>query len=739
MPKPYSNHSKKAEENTERFQKALQSKMAQSVATLKTTKVEGLSNLVDAARFVEKTNSSKITKKAKPKPIYKGKERGKEKKSHRESKHLIVEDTDADDETSDIESEVESDSQLALLKKSVSEMMAKIQRLESKRKRKKMPKKAHLSDYEDSSDEDVKPKKPLKKESSPPTKPINANQQLTMHSQQMMQMQQQYWQMQQMMNMYSNPSINPAGMMPSMPFMTTQHQQQPSFVNMNSKSASNTLRFPKTKKPNAETRFKDSSKIEDKKSRKSVEGEAGEETDASEVYAPTAIKDPINEYLGKDPFVPTPSFISFVDDITKDEKTVQSTVVSSTKRAAETSKVPGSDIPRALFQRNDSITNTQQISATNQGNPSYAGILMNLFPTGKPNPLEIRENDKRSEEINTVLRSMIGYNPVDAKPKQPKRFDLSADRHTHSKPLFQNLLPISKHSQSPIPSDNAPESKRFVDNATWLRECSKKMDLQDQEGDTILHILIAKEETPKAIEVIKKMQHLPSLDILNALGQTPLHLAMYTKNLPVVKELLQHGSDVSLVDAHGNNPLHIACEENSIEMLEIVFNEGLSHYQTATNTSAMITTLAPEYFHIINARNNQGLAALHIAAKEDNEVIIKFLGERGAEMNNQEGRSGNTPLLIALMKNNWKMASFLLERFVNVNIPNFSNFYPLHFAVQGNHVEMVKALLSRGAEMGSRANDYDQNANTTEIKQLLAKEMRRRRRNRIKLEPKSQM
>ena len=65
------------------------------------------------------------------------------------------------------------------------------------------------------------------------------------------------------------------------------------------------------------------------------------------------------------------------------------------------------------------------------------------------------------------------------------------------------------------------------------------------------------------------------------------------------------------------------------------------------------------------------------------------------------------------------MAFFLLDRYVNVNIPNFSNFYPLHFAVQGNHVEMVKALLNRGAEMGSRANDYDQNGNSTEVTQVI--------------------
>ena len=80
----------------------------------------------------------------------------------------------------------------------------------------------------------------------------------------------------------------------------------------------------------------------------------------------------------------------------------------------------------------------------------------------------------------------------------------------------------------------------------------------------------------------------------------------------------------------------------------------------------------------------------------------------------QEGRTGNTPLLISLMSRNWDIANFLLERNAHVNIPNYSNFFPLHFAVQGNHEELVKNLLKRGAEMGSRTNDYDSTNDSAE-------------------------
>jgi len=71
---------------------------------------------------------------------------------------------------------------------------------------------------------------------------------------------------------------------------------------------------------------------------------------------------------------------------------------------------------------------------------------------------------------------------------------------------------------------------------------------------------------------------------------------------------------------------------------------------------------------------------------------------------------------MALSKGNWDLAVFFINKGANVNIPNFSNAYPLHLAVQGNHVEMVRGLLARGAEMGTRANEYENNNNSTEVR-----------------------
>lgn len=68
---------------------------------------------------------------------------------------------------------------------------------------------------------------------------------------------------------------------------------------------------------------------------------------------------------------------------------------------------------------------------------------------------------------------------------------------------------------------------------------------------------------------------------------------MYIKSTKIIEALLQHGADISIVDAHGNSPLHIACEEDSLEMVKVLFEYQMSH--------------RAKYEKIMKIRNNQGI------------------------------------------------------------------------------------------------------------------------------------
>lgn len=52
--------------------------------------------------------------------------------------------------------------------------------------------------------------------------------------------------------------------------------------------------------------------------------------------------------------------------------------------------------------------------------------------------------------------------------------------------------------------------------------------------------------------------------------QTPLHLAVITKQAEVVEDLLRAGADVSLLDRHGNSALHLAAAEGDDRILSLL-------------------------------------------------------------------------------------------------------------------------------------------------------------------------
>lgn len=77
------------------------------------------------------------------------------------------------------------------------------------------------------------------------------------------------------------------------------------------------------------------------------------------------------------------------------------------------------------------------------------------------------------------------------------------------------------------------------------------------------------------------------LNLLNIRGLAPVHVAVSSRNMNILKLLIEHGADLTLLDANGDTPLHRACRIGFFEAVEFLcsFREvGLeslnSHGQT---------------------------------------------------------------------------------------------------------------------------------------------------------------
>ena len=105
----------------------------------------------------------------------------------------------------------------------------------------------------------------------------------------------------------------------------------------------------------------------------------------------------------------------------------------------------------------------------------------------------------------------------------------------------------------------------------------------------------------------------------------------------------------------------------------------------------------------VNEADITGQTPLIFAAFEEHMDAVRFLVEKGANVNAQTTQAGgNTPLHMAIYKNNIDIARFLCDNGANVNI-GAERYSPLHLASGYAYVdpEMVQMLCEHGADVNA--------------------------------------
>ncbi len=172
---------------------------------------------------------------------------------------------------------------------------------------------------------------------------------------------------------------------------------------------------------------------------------------------------------------------------------------------------------------------------------------------------------------------------------------------------------------------------------------------KDSEGNTPF-LNAASRNNFEMVQLLSK--NVKDYNIKNEKGQTALLLAVERNSPEVVSFLLQKGSDAMAKDASGNTAAYYLAEsfnakkvdefESKLKMLQekgVKFNtlqadeNTLFHLAAKANNLEMLKLLSN--FDIpVNAKNSEGLTALHQAAmKAENDEMMKFLISIGADKN----------------------------------------------------------------------------------------------------------
>jgi ankyrin repeat protein len=166
-------------------------------------------------------------------------------------------------------------------------------------------------------------------------------------------------------------------------------------------------------------------------------------------------------------------------------------------------------------------------------------------------------------------------------------------------------------------------------------------------------------------------------------GMTPLACAIVQEQMNVVRFLLDTGADPNIPDKNGDTPLGLAASRNKTNgtpLCEMLLAKG-AEVNPTNNAKDMITPLS-------------------WAVSSDNKELVKLLLARGAD---PKARGGNI-LRSAVSRSDTEIVAMLIAHGADPKALS-DGMTPLHDAADGGCDEVVKLLLSKGAEVNAKRFD----------------------------------
>ena len=171
-----------------------------------------------------------------------------------------------------------------------------------------------------------------------------------------------------------------------------------------------------------------------------------------------------------------------------------------------------------------------------------------------------------------------------------------------------------------------------------------------------------------------------SLSFFGGCLDKPIHKAAYKGDLKKVKEIIDRDpNQINVQDAQGFTPLHLASGKGHIEIVEFLLNHG-----------------ADIELEIFNGETPLMLAARY--ARYGQYETIKTLLEHGAKVNHKD-ENGRTALHNAAMYRGKEIMNLLISYGADVNTRDKDQTTPLHQAAMLNNIEAAKALVEHGADI----------------------------------------
>ncbi|XP_073796424.1 transient receptor potential cation channel subfamily A member 1b isoform X1 [Danio rerio] len=185
----------------------------------------------------------------------------------------------------------------------------------------------------------------------------------------------------------------------------------------------------------------------------------------------------------------------------------------------------------------------------------------------------------------------------------------------------------------------------------------------------------------KASAIDRLIQKGPEhLSLRDENGASLLHYASAGGNLDIIRLIVSIvGPEVlNVQDEQGRTPLHWAVEQDQQQSCAVLLDLGADP----------------------NILNNALMGPLHLAVTKQYNHLAEVLLSCDKTNSNLEGDLGNTPVMLACSNNNCQALQILIKRGAKMCIQNKLGHYPIHTVAFAGAKEAMEMVLKIGEELG---------------------------------------
>lgn len=196
-------------------------------------------------------------------------------------------------------------------------------------------------------------------------------------------------------------------------------------------------------------------------------------------------------------------------------------------------------------------------------------------------------------------------------------------------------------------------------------------------------------------------------------GETPLTLACVNGNPRIAARLLKAGADPNAGRWNGETALMLASRSGNAELARLLIAAGakVDAVESRKGQNALMWASAEGHTDVVgvlldagakpNTASKAGFTPLIFAAMNGSAATITRLARGGAELDYSAPGAGASALTVALAAPKFEAARALIAAGAKVTTADRAGNTPLHIASQAGQLEIVKDLLSKGADVNA--------------------------------------